>query len=419
MRRRWLWPAVVMVAVAGVAFAVLRPHGSGVPGASGPASPTPTPTASASDTPSTALPSGQQPWPTEAAACGNTADLPLLSTAALHETTGLTLVVGGAGLRLVDVDTGAVHPLTGIAPGGHENAQVTDLAASRVGVSALRVTCSDQMVGPTGGGILSVSTRRRAAVVALPGHNEALLTAPDATWAYSYPANPQDRILLRPVGGGTSVKLPVGFSAFAATSSEFIGTLSRPGEQASTAGEVVAAVSRSDLTKVRTLGRGWVVAATDTFVLTSNQCDGATTRCVLTRTRADGTKQKYPMPPGRLITSNAVLSPDARYLAFQLSRPDPDPRYSAGHPIGPSDLVVLDLILGNLQVVPGVEIAPKSSAGLTFSHNGRWLVITLNEGSSTRLLVWRHGLAMPLESPARLPGKLLYSVPVLDAAVDR
>ena len=415
IRRRWLWPATVLVAVIAVAFAVLRPDGSGSPAASG-SGPTPTsiPTASASTSP----PEGQQPWPTEAAACGGTATLPLLSTATLHEATGLTLLVGGAGLRLVDVDTGAVRPLTGSAAGGKENAQVTELAASRVGVSALRVSCSEAVLSSGGSKVLSVNTRRRAAVAGLPGRENDLLTAPDTTWAYTYPANPLDRMLLRPVGGGRSVKLPVGFAAGAATSREFIGALTRPGEQASAHGDVVAAVSRTDLTKVRTLGRGWVVAATDAFVLTSNVFD-AELQSVLTRTRADGTARKYWMPAGRMLTSAAVLSPDARYLAFQLSRPEPDPRYNAGHPFGSSDLAVLDLILGKLQLVPGVEIAPKTMAGLTFSHNDRWLVITLNEGRSTRLLLWRPGLDRPLESRARLPGKVLYSAPVLDAAVDR
>ena len=119
------------------------------------------------------------------------------------------------------------------------------------------------------------------------------------------------------------------------------------------------------------------------------------------------------MPPGRYPSSGATISDGGRYLAFQLARPGPDPRFEMGHPGGPSDIAVLDLGSGHLTVVPGVELAPKSSAGLAFSAGGEWLVITLNEGSRTRLLVWRPGLDRARESPASLPGKVLYNVPVL------
>jgi hypothetical protein len=51
---------------------------------------------------------------------------------------------------------------------------------------------------------------------------------------------------------------------------------------------------------------------------------------------------------------------------------------------------------------------------VAFSRDGRWLVIALNEGRSTRLVLWRRGLNRAYESPARLPGAVLYNVPVLD-----
>jgi len=77
-------------------------------------------------------------------------------------------------------------------------------------------------------------------------------------------------------------------------------------------------------------------------------------------------------------------------------------------------VAVQDLRTGTLSLVPGVELAPKAAVGLVFSRDGRWLLITLNEGRSARLLVWRPGLDRPMESPARLPGRILYNVPLLD-----
>jgi hypothetical protein len=100
-------------------------------------------------------------------------------------------------------------------------------------------------------------------------------------------------------------------------------------------------------------------------------------------------------------------------LAFQLSRAGPDSRFAAYHPFGPSDIVVLDLSTGRLSVVPGVELAPKTQAGLAFDPASRWLVVALDEGRRAGLLLWRPGLAQALRSPTRLPGSVLYGVPVL------
>ncbi len=123
--------------------------------------------------------------------------------------------------------------------------------------------------------------------------------------------------------------------------------------------------------------------------------------------------RRYPLPPGRRVASSAVVSRDGRYVAFQLSRAKPDPQYDLGHPGTPSDLAVLDFFTSTLHVVFGVELAPKSLAGLTFSRNGRWLIIALNEDRATRLLLWRPGLDRPLDT-ASLPGAVLYNAPVLD-----
>ena len=164
---------------------------------------------------------------------------------------------------------------------------------------------------------------------------------------------------------------------------------------------------------MRTLGTGLLLATSERFLVTAGAGCGLTGRCVLTRVDATGgSLRRYPLPPGRAPTSAALVSPDGQRLVVQLSRPEPELRFSVGHPGGPSDLAVLDLRSGELTVVPGIELPPKTQAGLAFDSRSRWLVIAVDEGPRVRLLVWQPGMSRPMVSPARLPGAV-YTVPVL------
>ena len=395
-RPPWLLPSAAVAVVAVVLGVVaLQQHPSqptgeppGRPSATAPVSPSP-------------VVVGAQPWPTAPGACGAEARLPLLSTEPLRERTGLTVLVGGAGLRRVSVDSGRVSRLA--------DGEVTWLASSAVGRHAIRNRCSPRMTFQHGA-VLAVGRNRATELSRAPA--DGLVSAPDTTWAFTFPTDPTRRpMVLRPVDGRPAVRLPLGFEASAATSSAFLGSLPIGDEPG--AGFELAAVSRARLTDVHRLGRGFVAAATDAVtVISRSDCD-ETTSCVLTRLDAGGDLRDYRLPRGRTPTSGFVLSPDRSRLAFQLARVEPDPRYDSEHPGGPSDLVVLDLRTGQLDVVPGIELAPKASVGLAFGPDSRWLVVSVNEGRRTRLLVWRPGLPQPLVSPARLPGLVLYDAPVL------
>jgi hypothetical protein len=48
---------------------------------------------------------------------------------------------------------------------------------------------------------------------------------------------------------------------------------------------------------------------------------------------------------------------------------------------------VLNLTTGEFQIVPGLELAPKTGAGLAFSPHGQWLLITINRGDHGHLLL--------------------------------
>jgi hypothetical protein len=112
-----------------------------------------------------------------------------------------------------------------------------------------------------------------------------------------------------------------------------------------------------------------------------------------------------PRAPG---IATGVLSADGRLLAFTLERPalDPrharqDPRYEQGHPIPPADIAILHLDTGALYVAPGIETPAKMRPALAFGTDGRWLVMALNAGTKTRLLIWRPRLTYPYESARR------------------
>ena len=401
---RYLAGVALVAAVALVAVRADRPDDSATP-------PPSTPSASATAAaPEPAPADGQQPWPTAVAACGGTTELPLLSTAPLRRPTGLTVLVGGAGLRAVDLDTGRVRPYAGVGQDG----LVLQLAAAAGRVHALRTTCTAiQELGT--GAVLRVDVAGRSASTVLPSGTDTLLTAPDATWALRYAGNPTGRqLVLRPLDGGDKVRLPMGFDV---AHGHPAGVPRQPAASRGTrAGRRLRAGGGVAQRPARRSAR-WapvvLMAATERFRVTAGAGCGLTGRCVLTRVdTAGGSLRRYPLPAGRAPTSPAVLSPDGRRLVVQVSRPEPDLRFGVGHPGGPSDLAVLDLRSGELTVVPGVELAPKTQAGLAFDSRSRWLVIAVDEGPRVRLLVWRPGMSRPMASKARLPGAV-YTVPVL------
>jgi hypothetical protein len=108
---------------------------------------------------------------------------------------------------------------------------------------------------------------------------------------------------------------------------------------------------------------------------------------------------------------DGVISPDRRLIALTLERPDLDTRFE-GHPIPPSDIAVLHLDTGQLEIVPRVEVPAKIFPGRAFAADGRWLVIALDAGPKTRLLAWRSGLGQPYESKP-IAGPTMEPLPIL------
>jgi len=83
-------------------------------------------------------------------------------------------------------------------------------------------------------------------------------------------------------------------------------------------------------------------------------------------------------------------------------------------PVPPSDIAVLHLDTGRLEIVPGLELAPKTGAGLAFAADGSWVFVTVSDGDHTHLLGWHSGLGAP-QSVARLSGPVPWAPPLLIA----
>jgi hypothetical protein len=107
-----------------------------------------------------------------------------------------------------------------------------------------------------------------------------------------------------------------------------------------------------------------------------------------------------------------VFSSDGTLAAFQLARAGRDPRFTAAFPGPPSDVVVLHLRTGSLDVVPGLELPPGTWAGLAFDPTGRWLLATVSKGDRGELLAWRRGMPGPALVTS-LPGPLDEAPPLL------
>ncbi|WP_427891934.1 hypothetical protein ACQHIV_04485 [Kribbella sp. GL6] len=160
-------------------------------------------------------------------------------------------------------------------------------------------------------------------------------------------------------------------------------------------------------------GASFVAAGNDKVAWTTG-CDpyGAGTCRLHRRSISTGATTNYRFPRR---ADGAIVSPDGNLLAFRLERATTDPRYDAAHPAPPSDIAIIRLDTGRVETVPGLEIPAKTSPGLAFSADSRWLAIALDAGDHVRLLAWRSGLALPFETTP-IPGQVLGS-PALTPAL--
>ncbi|MDQ2751136.1 MAG: hypothetical protein M3Y44_16635 [Actinomycetota bacterium] len=334
-----------------------------------------------------------RPWPTATAGCGGQAYLPLVSSAlSLAERTGLQVRIGPQ-LNTVDVDQARVSPQPNLRLAAGEF--VSQLAPDGPGSVALINTC-DQGAPSR---VVAVDAAGQVRQVAV-GHFDGLLAGGGHPWAYQYPAGNSAPEGLNPLNGGAPLTLPAGFGVVGAYQDLIIGYQAPPaGSDPNTAGPLVILDPATGRVNA-TVGPGSAAATVSAGLIlwTDGACTAALP-CVVHRyelaTGASSSRDYHLGLATDAYLGYGLVSPDQRLLAFQLHRPAPDPRFDQGHPGTPTDIAVLHLDTGQLDTVPGIELWAKAGPGLLFSPDSRWLIIGLDEGTGTSLLLWHPGLSHP------------------------
>lgn len=214
------------------------------------------------------------PWPTAPRRCGGDTEIALFEAGPLTERTGMTIVMGGTGLRRVSVDSGSVSTFAGTTG---RNSVVEAVAVSGGTMAGLVQQCG----GSATPRLVRVSEGSQIAPP--PNPAEGLLQGPDAIWALEYPLGEARFVVLHGLdaNAGQTVRLPRNTSPFSLATSALVATV-----ESDTVDEPPTIVALNPTTgrKLRTLGRGWPVDASDTKVFyTPNPCDSPA-RCTLFRT---------------------------------------------------------------------------------------------------------------------------------------
>ena len=405
---RWVWAAAGVAAVAVLAGVVVARTGTHHAAASAPSRP---PTAAASPVPGsrTAAARPVARWPSAAGACGSSVDLPLIRLARQHAGVHGRVLVGGAGLRQVTLGGAVSGPLPGLPEHGW---QVTSLVAGPGAAYAFGVPCSSASASVRVYRIVAGAAHRLRVTA------DALLGGPHHAWAVTY--RPRAVLTWVLTAGGRAVRVRSNTEPVADTAAGLVVVAYHPpgGRR-----HLVELVDPETGAVLRRLGEGSPMGAAGHVLLVSLHGCAAPPghgRCTLesvnlTTGRPTATIE---LPAGRVPASgdlaSPVFSPDGTLAAFQLARARPDPRFAAASPVPPSDVAVLHLRTGRLDIVPGLELPPLTWAGLAFDATGSWLLATVSEGDHGELLAWRHGMPGPAlvtslpgpldEAPALLPG---------------
>jgi hypothetical protein len=380
----WRAGAVLLLAGGLVAFLLTRGSGTGRLAAphSGPAAPPRSASAPAAAT--GRLP----PWPQREGVCGNTAFLPAVRADPLTTHTGLRLLVGDR-LQLLDVDSHRLTQLSGLPAG--EYVVATAQAGERQ--YALLSPCAGS--GDTRTSVVRIADG--SATVLARGHYNDLIGGGSHVWAMSYPDSADGQILLDPLDGTGSIRLPTGVAPAAGTGRLIVAT-SPSAESSYTLATFDPATStvrtRIGVATAHAVGAGVVLwRGADCGPCPLQVFDLAT-----------GARSQVPGAVGtRLQVGSAVVSPDHRYAVMLRERARPGP-YAMAHPGNPNELVTVDLVTGTIRAVPDLVLWSKAWPGLAFSADGNWLLCALDEGTGVRVLLWRPGLDRPLAAAPYVAG---------------
>jgi hypothetical protein len=398
---RWVW-AVAGIAVAAVlAGVVVARTGLHHAAASSP---------SRSATTAAGQPTPARPqWPSASGACGSAVDLPQIHLARQPAHVHVRLLIGGTGLRVVTPGGAVSGPLPGLPEHGRV---VTNVVAGPSAAYAFDTPCASSLP--------SVRIYRIGADAAhrLAVSADALIAGPNLALALRYRSSAVLTRVLTPPAGSRAVRFRPSTDPIADTAVGLVAVRYRPLAAQRHAVELLDPNTGAVL---RRMGDGFPMGAADHVLLVSLRgCTEAATHstCTLESFNLNTGRPiaTITLPAGRYPTggdlSSPAFSPNGTLAAFQLARSKRDPRFASAFPNPPSDVVVLNLHTGKLDIVPGLELPPATWAGLAFDPTGRWLLATVSEGAHGDLLAWQPGMPGPALVTS-LPGPLAEAPPLL------
>jgi hypothetical protein len=350
-------------------------------------------------------------WPSAAGACGSAVYLPQIHLARQHADVHGRVLVGGTGLRQVTLGGAVSGPLPGLPGHGW---QVTSVVAGPGAAYAFDVPCFSFSASVRVYRIAAGAAHRNGITAgALPG-------GPHRAWAVTYRPRAVLTRVLSPRTGGRPVTVKSNTVPVADTAAGLVVVAYRPPAGRRPTVELLDPGTGAVL---RHLGGGSPLGAAGHVLLVSlHGCAAQPAHGTCTLESVDLTTGRpittAELPAGRIPVSgdlaSPVFSPDGTLAAFQLTRARPDPRFAAAAAGPPSDVAVLHLRTGRVDIVPGLELPPLTWAGLAFDATGRWLLATVSQGDRGELLAWRPGMPGPALVTS-LPGPLVEAPPLLPA----
>jgi hypothetical protein len=321
------------------------------------------------------------------------------------------LLIGGTGLREVTLGGAISGPVAGLPD---NNRLITDVVAGPGAAYAFDMPCTSStasarlyQIGAGGVHRLRVSA-------------DALIGGPHHAWALSYRSSAVLTRVLGPLAESRTARFRSSTDPIADTVAGLVVVTYRP-----LAGQrhAVELVNPNTGRVLRRVGDGFPMGAAGHVLLVSLRgCAAMLKHGTCTMESIDLNTGRplatIRLPAGRTPTggdlSSPVFSRSGTLAAFQLARAGPDPRFAHSALGPPSDVVVLNLRTGKLDIVPGLELPPATWAGLAFDPTGRWLLATVSEGNHGDLLAWRPGMPGPALVTS-LPGPFDEAPPVLPA----
>lgn len=332
--------------------------------------------------------------------CGTELEVPLVTSQSTPTTTKASLLVTGRKPGIANIDLGSVTPLPGLSLDVDSYVSQIVAGSDSTYYSLVR-SCQNRAVGT------AVRTTDGSGEEELANDADfygLLSDGQGGVWGERHLSRPEAAIsstLVRLDRPGKAITLPISLNPIGLYRDQLIAT-----------GDPLRATPTQsplylfDLTtrKYRLIGNSFSVTVSGHRALWNSTACSDTGPCRLHTfdlARGTTTERNYYLP----MESNfngAVLSPDGVQLAYGLAQETQDRNYRSESSNGtPTNLVVLDLQTGNVDPIPNLELAPGSTpAELSFSPDGRTLLIGLDADGGTMLLSWESGLTKPVLSHA-------------------